>query len=355
MKKILLIEDNQSVRENTAEILELANYEVLTAENGRAGVDVAQKNLVDLIICDIMMPELDGYGVLHVLNKNHATASIPFIFLTAKAERADYRKGMNLGADDYLTKPFDDVELLDAVESRLKKTEILKIEFSQNIDGLNKFLKEARGLEDLKKLSEGRKIRIYKKKNNIFLEGDLPFGVFFINRGRVKTYKTNEDGKEFITGLHHNGDFVGFESLLEGSHYKESATAMEESELVIIYKDDFFSLLYSNRDVARKFIKMLSNKVVEKEEQLLNLAYNSVRQRTAEALLTLKEKYQTSDQEVFSISISREDLANMVGTATESVIRMLSDIKEEKVIDINGSKITLLDPDKLSKIINWRF
>jgi len=154
--------------------------------------------------------------------------------------------------------------------------------------------------------------------------------------------------------LHHNGDFIGFESLLEGSDYKESAMAMEESELVVIYKDDFFSLLYSNRDVARKFIKMLSNKVVEKEEQLLNLAYNSVRQRTAEALLTLKEKYQTSDQEVFSISISREDLANMVGTATESVIRMLSDIKEEKVIDINGSKISLLDPDKLSKIINWR-
>lgn len=116
MKRILLVEDNETVRENTAEILELANYEVLTAENGRSGVEKAQKNEIDLIICDIMMPELDGYGVLHILNKNPATASIPFIFLTAKTERADYRRGMNLGADDYLTKPFDDLELLDAVE-----------------------------------------------------------------------------------------------------------------------------------------------------------------------------------------------------------------------------------------------
>ena len=355
MKKILLIEDNESVRENTAEILELANYEVMTAENGRVGVDIAQNNKIDLVICDIMMPELDGFGVLHILNKNPATASVPFIFLTAKTERADYRKGMNLGADDYLTKPFDDLELLDAVESRLKKSEILRAEFSRNMDGLNQFLKDARGLEDLKKLSQTRKIRTYKKKNNIFLEGDLPFGVFFVNRGKVKTYKTNEDGKEFITGLYHAGDFLGYESLLEGSHYQESAMAMEESELGIIHKDDFFSLLYSNRDVARKFINILSNKVVEKEEQLLNLAYNSVRQRTAEALLTLKEKYETGEEDVFSIAISREDLANMVGTATESVIRILSDIKEEKAIDINGSKITLLDPNKLSRIVNWRY
>jgi CheY-like chemotaxis protein len=126
MKKILLIEDNKDVRENTAEILQLAQYMVTTAKNGKEGVELAQKEKPDLIICDIMMPVLDGHGTLHLLSKNEETASIPFIFLTAKAERSDFRKGMEMGADDYLTKPFDDVELLNAIESRFKKNDILK-------------------------------------------------------------------------------------------------------------------------------------------------------------------------------------------------------------------------------------
>ncbi|MEM9986339.1 MAG: response regulator, partial [Bacteroidota bacterium] len=121
MKRILLIEDNPGMRENTAEILELADYEVLTAQHGKEGVALAKEHLPDLIICDIMMPELDGYGVLRMLGANKDTSSIPFIFLTAKAEKSDFRRGMNLGADDYITKPFDDVELLDAIEMRLKK------------------------------------------------------------------------------------------------------------------------------------------------------------------------------------------------------------------------------------------
>ena len=121
MKTILIIEDNTDVRENTAEILELANYKVLQAENGKVGVEMAQKAMPDLIICDIMMPVLDGYGVIHLLSKNADTASIPFIFLSAKSERTDFRKGMEMGADDYISKPFDDVELLKAVESRPKK------------------------------------------------------------------------------------------------------------------------------------------------------------------------------------------------------------------------------------------
>ncbi|MFA7473916.1 MAG: response regulator, partial [Spirosomataceae bacterium] len=96
-KKILLIEDNADVRENTQEILELSGYKVISAENGRVGAALAQTELPDLIICDIMMPELDGYGVLHLLGHSPETATIPFIFLTAKAEKSDMRKGMLLG------------------------------------------------------------------------------------------------------------------------------------------------------------------------------------------------------------------------------------------------------------------
>src|SRR5579871_5975243 len=104
MKKILVIEDNTDVRENIVEILELSEYTVLQAPDGKAGVELAIKESPDLIICDIMMPVLDGYGVLHLLNKHKETYGVPFIFLTAKSEKSDFRKGMELGADDYITK-----------------------------------------------------------------------------------------------------------------------------------------------------------------------------------------------------------------------------------------------------------
>src|SRR5215831_14446452 len=140
MKTILLIEDNKDVRENTAEILGLSNYKVLTAENGKTGAALALKEKPDLIICDIMMPVLDGYGVLHLLGKNKETAGIPFIFLTAKTDRADMRKGMEMGADDYITKPFEESELLNAVEARLRKAELLNREYASGVNGLNQFI-----------------------------------------------------------------------------------------------------------------------------------------------------------------------------------------------------------------------
>src|SRR5471030_2897480 len=136
-KKVLIIEDNNDIRDNVVEILELAGYEVFDANNGKTGVDLALKNLPDIILCDIMMPELDGYGVLYLLNKKTETAAIPFIFLTAKAEKIDLRKGMEMGADDYLTKPFDNIELLNAIESRLKKKEIQQTFYSKSLERLD--------------------------------------------------------------------------------------------------------------------------------------------------------------------------------------------------------------------------
>ena len=127
MKSILVIEDNKDIRENTAEILDLAGYKTFTAENGKKGVDIAVKEKPDVIVCDIMMPELDGYGVLHMLRKNENYTSYSLYFLTAKTERSDFRKGMEMGADDYVTKPFEDIELLNAIEMRLKKQRYLVI------------------------------------------------------------------------------------------------------------------------------------------------------------------------------------------------------------------------------------
>lgn len=351
MKKILLIEDNPDVRENTAEILELAQYKVITACNGREGVELAQKEKPDLIICDIMMPVLDGHGALHLLSKNDETASIPFIFLTAKAERTDYRRGMEMGADDYLTKPFDDIELLNAIEVRLKKNEILKKEFTKGIVGINDFINQAKGIDSLKKLSEARDLRTYKKKDDIYKEGTYPKGIYFVNKGKVKTFQTSESGKELITELHKEGEFFGYISLLKDEKYTNSATALEDSEVYMIPKEDFFSLIYRNAEVSRKFIEILSNNLSENEKQLVKLAYNSVRKRLAEALVKLSDKYKEG-AEKFSMNISREDLANMVGTATETVIRTLSDFKDDKFIEISGGTITIINYEKLANMKN---
>jgi DNA-binding response OmpR family regulator len=348
MKKILLIEDNTEVRENTSEIISLANYEVVTAENGKVGVELAQKERPDLIICDIMMPELDGYGVLHILSKKPETAGIPFIFLTAKTEKNDVRKGMNLGADDYLTKPFDDTELLNAIEIRLKRTEMFK-RYDSTPEGLEAFMKDAGHALNMRDLGKDKKIKLYKKKTEIFAEGDSPSYVYLVKSGNVKVYKSHPDGKELITNLYKASDFFGFESILENSLYKESAAAMEDSELVVIPKQDFLTLLHGSADISNTFISLLCQKVKEKESQLLNLAYNSVRQRTAEALLRV---FNLKDHDQ-KLSVSRDDLAKMVGTASESVIRVLSDFKDEGLIDIESGKIKIIAPGKLESVIRW--
>lgn len=351
-KTILLIEDNADMRDNILEILELAKYNVQVAVNGKEGVRLAQSVNPDLIICDIMMPELDGYGVLHLLGKNPSTARIPFIFLTAKSEKTDYRKGMGLGADDYITKPFDDTELLDAIEIRLKKYDIVKAEYSKTEEGLTSFIDNVKGWEEMKKLSVQNKPKSFSKKEIIYMEGTLPNKIYFISKGKVKVYRSNEFGKEYIVSLHNEGDFFGYIPLLENVAYTDSATPLEDSDLITIHKDDFFTLLHNNREVALKFIKMLTNNVLEKEERLINLAYNSVRKRVADALSSIHEKYAKDKTATFSMDILREDLANMVGTTTESIIRTLSDFKEEKLIEIKGSKITFLELQKIKNMIN---
>ncbi|NWG15774.1 MAG: response regulator [Chloroflexi bacterium] len=136
MTKILVIEDERAILENVVETLELEGFDVRGAQNGRAGVEIAQSYLPDLIICDIMMPELNGYGVLLQLRERPETANIPLMFLTAKADRADMRKGMELGADDYLIKPFTASELLAAVGARIERRISITKEYEQKINNL---------------------------------------------------------------------------------------------------------------------------------------------------------------------------------------------------------------------------
>lgn len=353
MKKILLIEDNADVRDNTAEILELSNYEVIVAENGKIGVEKALEYLPDLIICDVMMPVLDGYGVLHAVHKNDSIKNTPFIFLTAKTERGDFRKGMELGADDYITKPFTGTELLNAVDSRLKKVELLKQELSPGIDGMQYLMQTSTGKDHMKLLAEDRNINKYKKNEIIYSEGNHPNRLYYVIKGKVKTYKSNDDAKELVTELFSTGDFLGYVSMLEGSVYKDSAAALEETELAVIPREDFDGLINNNKEVAQKFIQLLAKNISERENQLVNIAYNSLRKKVADALLMLYKKYHQTASDTDAMVISRGSLATIAGTAKESLIRTLSDFRNEKLIDIKeDGSIIVLNLKKLEILLN---
>jgi DNA-binding response OmpR family regulator len=152
-QRILVIEDNAEMADNIASILQLARYEVIVAPNGKVGVEMVQQRRPDLILCDVMMPELDGHGVLFILRNDPDTLDIPFIFLTAKADKSDFRTGMNLGADDYITKPFDGVDLLKVIEMRLKRRESLR-GIPNSVQDVNAFFSKTRELQDFNRLSE---------------------------------------------------------------------------------------------------------------------------------------------------------------------------------------------------------
>lgn len=346
-KKVLIIEDNDDIRENVIEILELAGYTVASASNGKAGVELAFADTPDIILCDIMMPELDGYGVLYMLSKRPETIAIPFIFLTAKAEHFDRRKGMEMGADDYLTKPFDDMELLSAVESRLKKKEGQQAFYSKSLDRLNTLVAKKDGLAALKKIIEERKARTFKKNQVIYYEGDKGNGLYLLVSGKVKSIKLAEDGRELMTGIYAADDYLGINAMLSNEAYADTATALEDSLLCLIPKEQLEDLLNLYPEVAREFIKLLANDIREKEEQLLQMAYNSVRKKMAEALLRLQRQSGADN-----FKIAREDLAAMAAMATETVSRTLSDFKAEGLIEKTGSTITILDLPKLTKMKN---
>lgn len=347
--KVLIIEDNNDIRESTAEILELAGYEVKEADNGKTGVELAQQYQPDLILCDIMMPELDGYGVLYLLNKNPQTAATPFIFLTAKAERLDFRKGMEMGADDYLTKPFDDIELLNAIESRLGKKDKQQAFYSKTLQGIEQLASQSTsGVNELQQLIASRKVRQVKKKQVLYYDGDQPQGLYLVLQGSIKTIKLADDGRELMTGLYKPDDYLGVAALLANENYSETAEAAEDASVCLLPKDSVLALVNRYPDVSNQFIKILSNNVREKEEQLIELAYHSVRKRLAQTLVRLCKV----SADVTQFKISRDELAAMAGIATETVSRTLTDFKEEGLIEKKGNQINILDINRLTKMKN---
>ncbi|WP_024768163.1 response regulator [Aquimarina macrocephali] len=344
MKTILLIEDDTALRENTAELLELSDYKVITSPNGKVGIVKAKEEKPDIIVCDIMMPEVDGYGVLEALSFDTTTNHIPFIFLSAKTEHKEIRKGMDLGADDYLTKPFEEEELLNAIESRLAKAALLS-KIVRDQQSSTKSTSEDNGLRNLHELKnffdDNGEISEFKKGEVIYEEGEHSNNIYLILKGVVKSHKMDENGKELITTLYKTDDFLGFTSFIDNTPYLESATAVEDSELAGISKNNLKEILEKSKNISLELMELLTDNLSEIKEQLLQMAYSSVRKKTAQTILQFADVLNKKSQD--SIKISRNDLASVAGIATESLIRTLSSFKKDGLIEIEGRNIKILD------------
>jgi len=345
--KILIVEDNNDVRENLSELLTLSGYDTIVATNGKEGVEAAQSQLPDLILCDIMMPEMDGYTVLRILSKSEPTASIPFLFLSAKTELTDVRRGMTLGADDYITKPFDDVELLDTIEFRLKKHKSHTAPPAPGQTMVNLPTGE-QVLHTLPASLTDGETRFIRKKDLLYAEGQTCRFVFVIKSGKAIATKIDNYAKEAVTRLYQYPMIVGVASAFAGSKYQETVKAFEDLEVIPIKKEDFNSFVLHHPSAAYFFLQELANHQVQADEKLLLQAFGSVRMKLAATLVDLYSFYQENGTAV--IPVAREELASMAGTAKETIIRCLSEFKEEGLVSIQGSDIIIPSIQKLAEM-----
>ena len=345
--KILIVEDNNDVRENLSELLTLSGYDTIVATNGKEGVEAAQSQLPDLILCDIMMPEMDGYTVLRILSKSEPTASIPFLFLSAKTELTDVRRGMTLGADDYITKPFDDVALLDTIEFRLKKH---KGQLASPVvsPAMITLPTGEQVLNQLPASLTDGESRFIRKKDLLYAEGQTCRFVFIIKSGKAIATKIDNYAKEAVTRLYQHPMIIGVASGFAGNKYQETVKAFEDMEVIPIKKEDFNSFVLHHPSIAYFFLQELANHQVQADEKLLLQAFGSVRMKLAATLVDLYSFYQENGTAV--IPVAREELASMAGTAKETIIRCLSEFKEEGLVSIQGSDIIIPSVQKLAEM-----
>lgn len=344
MKKILLIEEQQETADSLRELLGLSNYAVISAADGRQGVRMAVAERPDLVISDVDLPVLDGYGVIHALQQYPETRGIPVIILTTLTEKDDFRKAMLAGADDYLSKPYDGVELLRSVDTCLEKHRRRVLEHSSQGPAVS---------EAVEPWAPGdRDVRYFRKKMVLYTEGQRASQVWYIVKGKVKTFLVHTDGKELITQLYGPGDCVGYIAAIRGGTYADNAQVLEDAALIIISRPEFLDILASDPALNQQLIRWLARNATEKEAGLLNLAYSSLRKKVANGILGLYDQFHSSSDGRCFITVSRDNLAAIIGSAPESLTRTLSDFKKEKLIDIIDGRIYLLDEKRLRNLIN---
>ncbi|MEM6770837.1 MAG: response regulator, partial [Bacteroidota bacterium] len=345
---ILVVEDNEEVRANLAEILEIYGYVVTEAANGLEGVKQAIESPPDIILCDVMMPELDGFGVLNLLSEHERTAGIPFVFITAKTEAEDIRRGMNLGADDYITKPFYKDELLNVINVRLKKAAKRSATAPPPAAPTPTLSDPARGRSAITAAftKHGRE-ETFKQGENIVREGDYPHFLYRVKSGHVHLARPHAYGRDYVIAELSQEEIFGLPTCLERTTFHYTAKVVSKTaSCSLLPVATLYKLINSDRSVSEAIMQLLASRVVEQSEKLVHQAYDSVRRRTALVLCDLHEKYEGG-----AIQLSRDELAQMVGSTKESVIRALSDFKREKLVKTEGRALQIEDPERLRGLL----
>lgn len=322
MKKILLIEDHDEIRENTAEILQMAGYEVFSAENGKSGIEMAKSHKPSLVLCDIMMPVLDGYSVLHLFRRNPELKHIPFVFLTAKSERSDQRKAMEMGADDYLTKPFTEIELLAAIESRLDRSKAAETEAGGS-SSLEAALSGWKTFVD--QLFHHPHVEVIQvaKKHAFLLQGQSPRQIIRLVSGVAKEYRIDAFGKALITQLYFPGDCMICDEVLLGVHSQSNFEMVSAGVVQALPGSDLIEQLKASPQMRETKLLLEINKASHLQERMLELAYTPIRERILALMESLETQLKKHNLGEISQIFTREELAQIAGTATESLIRTL--------------------------------
>lgn len=361
MKKILLIEKNASIRSNLAQVLQLIDYEVLPVHDGNAAVDIMTSMTPDLIICDALLPLPEGLGLIQQIQNNPATKELKVMFYTPCFENPgilfDSNAGQNGFHKDFVEKlnQNGNSQLKD-INSQLLYMNLLNGKDTTNIENgtalLDAGISKSQVCQSISEiLLNDRDINYYSKKQIIYQEGNCARNLYFIKKGKIKTYQSNDYGKQLVVDLHAENDFLGYVPLIENTNYTETAEALEDTELILIPKSEFNEILKQHLEAMKLFINLLAKNVMKKNNQMVGLAYNSLRKKVAEALIVIFRKYNSENVQDFTIDINRDSLAAIAGTATESLIRTLADFKTEKLIDVKNNIIKILEVKKLESLM----
>lgn len=340
--RIVVIEDQEEVRENLLETLELAGYDVVGASDGHAGVQRVREHAPALVLCDVMMPKLDGFGVLELLRADASTAAIPFVFLSARTEREDLRRGMNLGAADYVTKPFFQDELLRVVQLRIAQAAAPSIHGGQVLAKAH--------TEDVKpllaELRQRGRTRQYTDRATVCYEGDEALNVYYVQGGRLRSHRETSFGKTLTLDLYGAGTWVGIDDVLGGGWHAAALSAFPDATVVIVPKGELLALVHKHPALTLALARQLAQDVALRTEQLLQIAYYSVRKRVAESLLRFGE-----GPDKTRVELRREDIAEAIGTTPESVTRTLTELRKDGLVDLSTvGEVILLDRRALEQV-----
>ncbi len=346
MASILLIEDNPEIRESMAEILTLSGYDIFKASNGKLGLSIARTEKPDLIICDVVMPELDGFGVLSLLAKDPSTQSIPFIFLTSKLEGQDLRKGMNLGADDYLTKPFELSELLQTIELRLQKATVRqapqKAESLANPVGSNE--KYQKQFEDWSQQFEER---IFSPEQVIMAAASHPVFLYRMTEGVVLLQQEATMDRHYIREILPPPTLLGFAAFCRQEAQSEQIVALNQVKAQLIPTQAMTQYLQKEPAIMQYFLQMLAAQILNQQKIQAAYAFASVRKKVALSLSRLHKVF--ADQE---IEFSRERLASFASVSRGALMRVLAEFREDGLISTDNSKLQILAPETLDQIFD---